>query len=62
MRQEQDWIPPRPPAEWKTETLTLPGSEVTLTAFTLEHEHDAYRRLRRDDKVRLIEERLRSLR
>jgi len=61
LRQEEDWIPPRPPAEWKTETLTLPGSEVAVTAFTLEHEHDAYRRLRREDKVRLIEERLRSL-
>jgi hypothetical protein len=59
LREEQDWIPPRPPAEWQTETIRLPGSEVTITAFALQYEHDAYRRLQRDDKVRLIEERLR---
>ncbi len=61
MREGEDWIPPGLPSEWQTETIRLPGSEVTVTAFTLEHEYDAYRRLRREDKVRLIEERLRSL-
>lgn len=58
LREERDWIPPRPPSEWQTATMRLPGSEVTITIFTLEHERDAYRRLQRDDKVRLIEDRL----
>jgi hypothetical protein len=56
LREGEDWIPPRSPSEWKIETLTLPGSELNVTAFTLEHERDANRRLQRDDKVRLIEE------
>jgi SAM-dependent methyltransferase len=59
LREGEDWIPPGPPSEWQTETMRLPGSEVTITAFTMQYEHDAYRRLQRDDKVRLIEERLR---
>lgn len=32
-----------------------------VPGVTLQHEYDAYRRLQREDKVRLIEERLRSL-
>jgi hypothetical protein len=60
LREGEDWIPPGPPAEWRTEAMTLPGSEVTVTAFTLEYERDAYRRLQREDKVRLIEDRIQS--
>jgi hypothetical protein len=60
LREGEDWIPPGPPAEWRTEAMTLPGSEVTVTAFTLEYERDAYRRLQRDDKVRLIEDWIQS--
>ena len=58
LREGEDWIPPGPPAEWRTEAMTLPGSEVTVTTFTLEYERDAYRRLQREEKVRLIEERM----
>jgi hypothetical protein len=58
LREGEDWVPPGPPSEWKIETLTLPGSELNVTAFTLEHERDANHQLQRDDKVRLIEEQL----
>jgi ubiquinone/menaquinone biosynthesis C-methylase UbiE len=61
MREGEDWIPPRSPSEWQTETLTLPGSEAAVTTFTLEHERDAYHRLQREEKVRLIEDRIGEL-
>jgi hypothetical protein len=58
LRDGEEWIPARPPAEWDTETIRLPGSELAATTFTLQHELLAYRRLQREEKVKLIQERL----
>jgi ubiquinone/menaquinone biosynthesis C-methylase UbiE len=58
LREGETWIPARPPAEWDTETIHLPGSELAVAAFALQHELLAYRRMQREEKAKLIEEQL----
>jgi SAM-dependent methyltransferase len=61
LRKDDDqWIPPKPPSEWNTQDIPVPGSSLSVKAFTLEHELAAYRNLQREEKVKLIEERLTS--
>lgn len=58
LREGEEWIPAKPPSEWQTQIMAAPGIQTSVTTFTLEYERDAYRRLQRDEKVKLIEEQL----
>ena len=60
LRGDDGWMPAQPPAEWGAEMVAVPGADLSVPAFTLQHELVAYRRLQREAKARLIEELLRS--
>jgi Aminoglycoside-2''-adenylyltransferase len=61
LREGEEWMPARPPSEWETDVVAIPGTDLSVAAFALEYERAAYRSLQREAKVRLIEERMQSL-
>ncbi len=60
-REGDEWIPAPAPDECKTDTVEIPGTDLAVPGLTLEYELEAYRRLGREAKVKLIEERLASM-
>lgn len=60
-REGDEWVQVAAPDEYKTDTVEIPGSDLTVPGLTLEYELEAYRRLGREAKVKLIEERLASM-
>jgi len=60
LREGDEWIPAQSPAEWKTDRVTIPGTELSVAGWTLEYALNAYRHLQREEKVKLIEARLAS--
>jgi|GEM_PF-6145462 len=60
LREGDGWTPAKPPSEWEVEMVAVPGTDLSVPAFTLQHELVAYRRLQREDKAQLIKEQLES--
>jgi hypothetical protein len=58
LREGDEWMPARLPSEWETDVVAITGTDLSVAAFTLAYEQVAYRRLQREAKVRLIEDRL----
>ena len=60
LREGDNWTPAKLPSEWEVELVAVPGADLSVPAFTLQHELVAYRRLQREVKAQLIEEQLQS--
>jgi ubiquinone/menaquinone biosynthesis C-methylase UbiE len=60
LREGEGWSPTWRPAEWQTDSLAVPGAGVSVVTLTLEYELGAYRKLQREAKAQLIEQRLRN--
>ena len=60
LREGEGWAPTWLPAEQQTDSLTVPGTDMPVVTLTLEYELGAYRKLQREAKAKLIEQRLRN--
>jgi len=60
LREGEGWAPAWRPAEWQTDSMAVPGAGVSVVTLTLEYELGAYRKMQREAKAKLIEQRLRN--
>jgi ubiquinone/menaquinone biosynthesis C-methylase UbiE len=58
LREGEGWAPTWRPAEWQTDSMTVPGTGMSVVTLTLEYELGAYRKMQREAKAKLIEQRL----
>ncbi len=58
LREGEGWASTWDPAEWQTDSLAVPGTGTPVVTLTLEYELGAYRKMQREAKAKLIEQRL----
>ncbi len=60
LREGEGWTQTWLPAEQQTDSMAVPGTDMSVVTLTLEYELGAYRKLQREAKAKLIEQRLRN--
>jgi hypothetical protein len=60
LREGEGWTPAWRPTEWQTDSMMVPGTDMSVVTLTLEYELVAYRKMQREAKAKLIEQWLRN--